>query len=140
MISVPVPPENVLDTVQQLPRTPREAGVVPVQLKRKMKYDRNHKKEYINPDKIFLHLGYFKRLRNPYYQFFDDVNSYQERCSKEDEQGHQFLFGEAGREQDDDLGIGDNEELDSEEQEQEDENEISKNTISINSNVNKVFH
>ena len=52
MISVPVPPEAVLATVQQLPRLPRESGLIPVQLKRKMEYNANHKREYIDPDKI----------------------------------------------------------------------------------------
>ena len=56
MISVPVTPEKVLETVQQLPRTPKEAYVVPVQLKRKMEHDGNHRKEYIDPDNIFRHL------------------------------------------------------------------------------------
>ena len=79
MISVPVPPENVIDTVQQLPRIPREAGMVPVQLKRKMKYNRNHRKEFINPDKIIQQLNYFKRLDNPYYQFSYNISSYQQR-------------------------------------------------------------
>ena len=50
---ISVPPETVLRTVQQLPSLPRDAGFIPVQLKRKLDYDGNHKKELINPDKIF---------------------------------------------------------------------------------------
>ena len=33
MISVPVTPDTVLNTVQQLPRMPSEAGLIPVELK-----------------------------------------------------------------------------------------------------------
>ena len=44
MISVPVTPEAVLNTVQRLPRLPKEAGLLEVNLKRKMIYDRSHKK------------------------------------------------------------------------------------------------
>ena len=45
MVSVPVAPETILNTVNQFPRIPREAGLIPVQLKRKLEYDRCHKKE-----------------------------------------------------------------------------------------------
>jgi hypothetical protein len=125
IISVPVPPENVLDTVQQLPRTPKEGYVVPVQLKQKMEYDGNHRKEYIDPDKIFRHLTYFQICGNPYYEIFDDFNSYQERCRKEDNQGHQFVFGNSSREEEED----NNKELNSEEEEQVEDIGLSKDTI-----------
>jgi hypothetical protein len=93
MISVPVAPGTVLTTIQQLPRLPREAGVVEVKLKRKKIYDRCHKKEYIDPEKIIRVLGHLKNSGNPYYQFYDDFNTYEKRCKEQDKHGHQMIFG-----------------------------------------------
>ena len=45
MISVPVAPKTVLNTVERLPRVLKDAELVPVQLKRKKEYERYHKKE-----------------------------------------------------------------------------------------------
>jgi hypothetical protein len=39
MISVPVTPETVLNTIEKLPRLPNQAGLIPVQLKRKTIYE-----------------------------------------------------------------------------------------------------
>ena len=93
MISVPVAPKTVLNTVERLPRLPKDAELVPVQLKRKKEYERYHKKELVNPDKIMRVLHLLKISGHPYYQFFDDINSYEERCKEQDERGHQLLFG-----------------------------------------------
>ena len=124
MISVPVPPEAVLNTVQQLPRLPRESGLIPVQLKRKMEYNANHKREYIDPDKIIRALEYFKKCGNPYYKIFDDFESYQNRCNEEDKQGHDFLFGT-----DEHLTAKDKEGLDSEEESGNEETYNTKDVI-----------
>ena len=104
-------------TVQQLTRTPRDAGLIPVQLKRKLEYNGNHKKEYIDPEKIFRALRCFKKCGNPHYQFFDDLESYQNRCNEEDKQGHDLLFGA----QDKSKTIQDNGELVSEEEDRTEE-------------------
>ena len=53
--------------IAQLPRTPIEAGLIPVKLKRKMEYDGSHKTELINHQKIFKTLGLLKKSGNPYY-------------------------------------------------------------------------
>ena len=60
MISVPVTPETILDTVQKLPRLPKDAGLVEVKLKRKKEYEGCHKKEYVDPMKIFKVLNILK--------------------------------------------------------------------------------
>ena len=61
MISVPVPYQSVLSTINQIPRLPKEAGLIPVTLKRKKEYKSNHKKELIDPAKIFKVLDILKR-------------------------------------------------------------------------------
>ena len=94
MISVPVAPETVNETVQQLPRIPREAGLIEVKLKRKMIYDGCHKKEYVNPLKLIKVLKILKKSGHPYYQFVvDDIIEYEKRCKEQDMIGHQLIFG-----------------------------------------------
>ena len=60
MISVPVAVDTVINTIEQLPRLPRQAGLIPVNLKRKKIYKNSHKTEYIDPDKIFRVLKHLK--------------------------------------------------------------------------------
>ena len=93
MISVPVSTTTVISTVQQLPRLPREAGLVPVQLKRKKEYERCHKKELVDPEKVIRTLQTLKTSGHPYYQFSIDLDSYQRRCEEQDQEGHKLLFG-----------------------------------------------
>ena len=92
MISVPVTVDKVLNTINQLPRLPRDAGLIPIKLKRKKIYDRAHKSEYINPLKIFKVLHNLKKSGHPYYQFYDDFKTFKDRCQLEDEEGHSLLF------------------------------------------------
>ena len=94
MISVPVSTETVRNTIQQLPRTPLNAGLIPVKLKRKMEYERSHRTEFVNHHKIFRALAYLKKSGNPYYQFYDDLITYEERCKEQDIDGHQLIFGD----------------------------------------------
>ena len=93
MISVPVHPETVLKTVSQLPRLPKDGGLVTVNLKRKKTFKNHHKKELVNPIKVIMALKLLKRYGHPYYQFITDLNSYKTRCEEQDQEGHQLLFG-----------------------------------------------
>ena len=65
MISVPVGTDSVINTIQQLPRLPAEAGLIAVGLKRKQSYKQNHKKEYIDANKNFLALDFLRRSGHP---------------------------------------------------------------------------
>ena len=92
MISVPVAVDKVLNTLKQLPRLPRDAGLIPIKLKRKKIYDRSHKNEFINPKKIFKVLHNLKKSGHPYYQFYDDFHTYKSRCKSQDQDGHSLIF------------------------------------------------
>ena len=61
MISVPVTPNTVMNTVEQLPRLPKDAGLIAVKLKRKKIYKNCHKKEFVDPRKIFKALEILKK-------------------------------------------------------------------------------
>ena len=56
MISIPIPPSDIMSTVKQLPRLPTEAGLIPIKLKRKKEYKNHEKQEQIRPEQIFLAL------------------------------------------------------------------------------------
>ena len=83
LVNVPVRPNDIINTIQSIPRTPREAGLIQVKLKRKLKYKNYHKQEYIDPQKIFKVLEYLKKSGHPYYQFYDDYNVFKKRCREE---------------------------------------------------------
>ena len=53
IINVPIPTEAINNTIAQLPRTPDQAGLVGVALKRKMTLKGDHKRQLVNPEKIF---------------------------------------------------------------------------------------
>ena len=94
MVSVPVKEETLMNTINQLPRLPKDAGILPVHLKRKLEYKNSHKSEYVDPNKIFRALKHLKESDHPYYQFCDDFNldSYKQRCFEKDKNGHRLLF------------------------------------------------
>ena len=94
MISVPVTSDTVLNTIKQLPRMPREAGLIPVELKRKMIYEGCHKKEFIDPNKLYRVLDHLKKSGHPYYQFYQKITDYMQRCNDEDRSGYELLFGD----------------------------------------------
>ena len=99
MISVPVTRETVSETLSQLPRLPKDAGLIPLvpaNLKRKMEYKNAHKTEYIDPEKVLKVVKYLKDSNHPFYQFCDDLNldTYKERCKEQDQRGFELLFSE----------------------------------------------
>ena len=79
LVNVPVDSSDVINTIRNIPRTPKEAGLVQVKLKRRLKYKNHHSHEFISPDKIFKMLEFLKKSRHPYYQFYDDPRSYKKR-------------------------------------------------------------
>ena len=61
LVNVPVGASDVINTIKNIPRTPREAGLIQVKLKRKLEYKNHHKHEYIDPVKIFKVLDHLKK-------------------------------------------------------------------------------
>ena len=65
LVNVPIGASDVLNTIKSIPRTPREAGLIQVKLKRKLKYQNYHKHEYIDPKKIFKTLELLRKSGHP---------------------------------------------------------------------------
>ena len=53
IINVPVNDSDIINTITSLPRTPNEAGLIEVDLKRKVEYQYSHLRQLINPEKCF---------------------------------------------------------------------------------------
>ena len=76
-----------------LPRTPNEAGLVPVKLKRKQSMKNIHLQEYININKIYRALHLLKTFGHKYYQFdVDNEEDYRERCLRDNNEGFETLY------------------------------------------------
>ena len=80
LIDIPVNSQDVLNTIDNIPRTPREAGLLEVKLKRKLQYKNVHQQAYIDPQKIYKALDFLKKKGHPDYLFYDDFNVYEKRC------------------------------------------------------------
>ena len=80
LINIPIASNDIVNTLKSLPRTPQEAGLLEVKLKRKLDYKNTHKQAYIDPQKIYQALRFLKSTGHPDYQFYDDYKVYQKRC------------------------------------------------------------
>ena len=101
LVNVPVGPQDVLNTIESLPRTPAEAGIIPiipVNLKRKLEYKTTHLAQLIDTNKVFKYLQYLCKMGHPSYKFYDDWNTYEKRCLAEDPMGAKLVFPEAEEE------------------------------------------
>ena len=93
-VCVPIDDQTINDTLKQLPRTPSEACIVPIKLKRKKEYKNVHLNEYVDVEKMHRALEILKECGHPEYQFYEpsDFNNYAERCKIDDPQGYKSLF------------------------------------------------
>ena len=70
VINVPINEDSIMNTLEQLPRTPKDAGLIGVALKRKMEFKNTHKHQLVNPEKMFRMLEKLRKNKNPYYKFY----------------------------------------------------------------------
>ena len=91
-VNVPIPESSILNTIKMLPRTPTDAGLISVNLKRKKEFKTNHISQLINPERIFRMLKNLKDNKNPHYKFYDDYSAYKDRCIKTDPKGSKLLY------------------------------------------------
>ena len=80
IINIPIQTKDILNTIKSMPRTPREAGLLEVKLKRKLEYKNVHQQAYIDPQRIYKALKLLKEKGHPEYTFYDDYNMYEKRC------------------------------------------------------------
>ena len=101
MILIPIEQESINKTLTQLPRTPTDAGLLAVNLKRKMSYKNTHKSELIDPAKIYRFMEKCQEAGHPLYQDFNTADSYKGTCAKS-QADFQLVFGGDSEDSDDD--------------------------------------
>ena len=73
IINVPIPEDSILNTIKSLPRTPNEAGLIGVEIKRKLSFRNTYlNAQMVNPVKIYNAMRHLQTKGNPYYQFYTD--------------------------------------------------------------------
>jgi hypothetical protein len=87
MINIPIYDEDILCTVDKLPRTPTEASIISVKLKRKMGYKGHHTEQVIDSRKVFKFLNFLKESGHPSYDSFEKIEDFERRCEEEDPEG-----------------------------------------------------
>ena len=50
VINVPINDDAIINTLEQMPRTPKDAGLIGVALNRRKEYKNTHKHQLINPE------------------------------------------------------------------------------------------
>ena len=93
-VNIPISSSKINDTLEKLPRTPTSAGLIGVQLKRKLEYKNVHKYQLINPQKLFLFIDKAKEMGNPYYKDISTFDTYKQKCRNLDKDGFNLVFGE----------------------------------------------
>ena len=95
-VCVPIDDTTIENTMLSLPRTPNEANLLPVKLKRKKSFKGSHLEEYINVSKIFKTLSTLKKLGHGEYQYYEekDKSEFQSLCLNEDNQVSNELFND----------------------------------------------
>ena len=82
VLNVPVHAKQVCDT---LPKTPNEAGFIPLKLKRKLKYSGHHTFQYIRPNIVRNAFKWLKE-NNPLYHNANEREAWEDACKQEDEE------------------------------------------------------
>ena len=94
LVNIPIEEEDIRHTIQSLPRTPTQAGIIPVRLKRKKEYKNYHIQSFVSVPKIMQAVKDYKELGHSCYQDFliDDIYEYEARCNVTDPDLRESLF------------------------------------------------
>ena len=93
-VSVPINPSDVMETLTKLPRTPADARLAVVQLKRRLNFPGVHNQQLIDLRKVFQALHTFIAMKNPHYQNILEDDDFKQRCFRTDPEGYKILFPE----------------------------------------------
>ena len=94
VVNVPINDSAIINTIEQMPRTPKEAGLIGVALKRKKEYKNSHKHQLISPEKLYRMLNKLQISQNRHYQFYENCIEYEKRCRISDPMGYNVMINE----------------------------------------------
>ena len=94
VVCIPIDSGTIEETLQKLPRLPKDAGLVPIKLKRKQAYKQSHLQEWVDVEKVHRCLLLLKNFGHKEYQFYtaSEVEEYVSRCKQDDSEGYEMLF------------------------------------------------
>ena len=132
-ILIPVSTEKIQKFLGQLPKTPTEAGLLAVNLKRKIEYKGAYKSQLINPEKLFKFIATCKAAGHPLYQDVStrDMEDFEEKCKKSTND-YRLVFGHEDKDDDED-DVDSNEDSNEDSSESEDETADSDTDTDIDS-------
>ena len=95
VINVPISEDSLSQTLEALPlpRTPNEARLIGVTLKRKLEYKQSHQRKLIDSTKMFKMLNKLKEHDNVFYSDVVSPEQYEDRCKETDRNGYTLVFG-----------------------------------------------
>ena len=82
IVNVPIFEQDIVNTMERLPRTPDEAQLTCISLKRKLEYKNTHNTGYISVSRVEKALNTLYDLGHPEYQFVADMGGFEERCKE----------------------------------------------------------
>ena len=82
IVYVPINEDDTLNTINTILRTPSEAGILPVKVKRKLEYSSSYMEEFVSIPKIIGALKVLMKVRHPEYRFLTEemIADYEQRC------------------------------------------------------------
>ena len=83
-------------------------------------------------NKIFRVLKHLKKCGNPYYQFYDNFQSFKARCKEQDNEGHQLIFGDDNEDNEEQIDSGDEEAIADDDEELLSKNDEVEETDNVN--------
>ena len=93
-INIPINENDVIRTIEALPRTPSSAGIIPINLKRKLSFKNAHMTQFISVPKVLKALHTLKILGHPYYQFVKIDDDFVDDLRDNDIEGFNFIYPE----------------------------------------------
>ena len=91
-VNIPIYETDVIRTIESLPRTPNSAGIIPVELKRRLNFRNYHMTQYVSVPKLETALQTLKSLGHQYYQFQLETEEFLDTCKERDIEGFNFLY------------------------------------------------
>ena len=87
IVYVPINENDTLNTINTILRTPSEAGILPIRVKRKKEYRSSYMEEFISIPKIIGALRVLVKVRHPGYRFLTEemIKDYEQRCLNDTE-------------------------------------------------------
>ena len=91
-VSVPIATDDIKNTLTKLPRTPTDAKLSVVQLKRRLNFPGIHNQQLINMRNVVQALRTFIDMDNPHYNGILEDTQFKQTCLENDPEGYAVSY------------------------------------------------